>query len=466
METILISLAVAGKKAVIVGGGVLAIRKARLLLKTKANLTIIAPAVCAELQSLAEANRLKIIARPFQSRDLADTVLVIAATGNDHVDRFVSGAAQARNIAVNVPDRPDLSTFNMPALIDRDPIMIAISTDGTAPILGRRLRAQIEALLPTNLGSFAAFAGRFRRTVSTFLSSNVARKAFWERFFESPIMNKVLAGEEAGATRDAIALLNRSTIVGDGLISIVGAGPGDPDLLTIKALQRLQEADVIVYDQLVDAGILDRARRDAERVYAGKRRGDHGMGQDAINALLVARARRGERVVRLKGGDPFIFGRGGEEQAFAQEHGIQVEIVPGITAASGCAAAAGIPLTHRGKAAAVTFATGQGAHGIPDIDWSQFADGHQTLAIYMGVATAPEITARLIAGGLPAETPSAIIENGTRPGQRVLRSTLSALPQTLTSHQINGPAIVLIGAVTAQEQSTEHTTSHRRTAHA
>lgn len=251
-----------------------------------------------------------------------------------------------------------------------------------------------------------------------------------------------------------MALLNHSVPEHQGTVTIVGAGPGDPDLLTLKAAQCLQEADVIVYDRLIGPSILDRARRDVELIFAGKQPSNHGMGQDVINALLAERAQRGQRVVRLKGGDPFIFGRGGEEQEYLHRRGISVEIVPGITAASGCAAAAGIPLTHRGTASAVTFATGHGTNSPPNIDWRQFAGGEQTLALYMGVSTAREISTRLIDGGSPGSTPVAVIENGTRPEQRVLRSSLADVTEILHNETVTGPAVVVIGAVA--ELSNEH----------
>jgi uroporphyrin-III C-methyltransferase / precorrin-2 dehydrogenase / sirohydrochlorin ferrochelatase len=447
MNTLLIGLSLAGQNALIIGGGELALRKARLLLKTTAKLVVVAPTACTEIHGLAAQGTVTLFRREYRLDDLNGVSIVFAATGRDDIDIKVATAAKLRNIPVNVPDKPTLSSFNLPALIDRSPILVGVSTDGTAPLLARSIRAQIEALLPANLGRLALFADGFRKSVASVFSRIEARRRFWEEFFSSSIAAKVLAGDEAAAARETLALLNRPEPRHQGSVAIVGAGPGDPDLLTLKALRRLQEADVIVYDRLLGPSILDRARRDAELIFAGKQPANHGMGQDAINALLAKRAQCGQRVVRLKGGDPFIFGRGREEQEYLRRHGISVEIVPGITAASGCAAAAGIPLTHRGTASAVTFATGHGTNSLPNIDWRQFSDSEQTLVLYMGVSTAREISTRLIDGGLPASTPVAVIENGTRPDQRVLRSSLAEVAEVLHNETVTGPAILVIGAV-------------------
>lgn len=454
MNTLLISLNLADQKALIVGGGDLALRKARLLLKTTVKLIVVAPTARPEIHALATSGAVTLALREYRPDDLDGVGIIFAATGRDDIDREIATAAQIRNIPVNVPDKPELSSFNLPALVDRSPILVGISTDGTAPLLARRIRAQIEILLPANLGQLARFAAGFRESVASVFTRIEARRHFWEEFFSSAIAEKVLAGDETVAARETMALLNRPVPKHQGTVAIVGAGPGDPDLLTLKAARCLQEADVIVYDRLIGPSILDRARRDAELIFAGKQPANHSMGQDAINALLAERAQLGQRVVRLKGGDPFIFGRGGEEQEYLRRRGIFVEIVPGITAASGCAAAAGIPLTHRGTSSAVTFVTGQATNSLPNIDWRQFADGEQTLALYMGVSTAREISTRLIDGGLPGSTSVAVIENGTRPEQRVLRSSLADVADVLHNETVTGPAVVVIGAVA--ELSNEH----------
>jgi len=452
MDHLLIGYALSGRKALVVGGGEPALRKTRLLLKTPARLTVVAPDPVAELVALAEIDRLDLVRRGFQAADLDGVSVVFAATADDTADAAVSTAAQTAGIPVNVPDRPDLSTFIVPALIDRDPVVIGVTTGGTAPVLSRRLRAEIEAMLPSGLGRLARFAARFRGAARDLLPTGAARRRFWEDFFSGPLAEAAMSGDAADAARRTMARLNRTPQLAEGIVHIVGAGPGDPDLLTVKALRLLQEADVIVHDRLIGPDILDRARRDAERIDAGKRRADHGMGQDAINALMVARARRGQRVVRLKGGDPFIFGRGGEERDYLIANGIKVVVVPGITAAAGCAAAAGIPLTHRDHASAVTLVTGHGTHGLPQVDWSTLAAPGQTLAIYMGLATAAPLTARLLAAGLPPETPVAVIENGTLPTQRVHRTTISGLVALTEDSRIEGPSLIVVGEVAAAEQ--------------
>ena len=437
------------RPSLVVGGGELAARKLRLLLKADAQAVVVAPSACAEIAELAARGAVVWHKRPFRAQDAAGTALVIGATGLTAIDEAVSAAAQMAGVPVNVVDRPDLSSFITPAIIDRDPLVIGISSGGDAPILARQIRARLESLLPANLGRLARFAGAFRGAVSAQIADGQQRRRFWERFFSGPVADKVLAGEETAAREAMLSLINgRDTQVHDaGSVAIVGAGPGDPDLMTFKALRRLQEADVVLYDKLVGPEIIDYARRDAERIYVGKAKANHAKTQDEINALMAKHALAGRRVVRLKGGDPFIFGRGGEEMDYLQARGIAVEVVPGVTAAAGCAAAAGIPLTLRGSALAVTFLTGHAKDGEPDLDWASLASGKQTLAVYMGVSTAETVADRLIAHGLPAGTPVAIIENGTRPEQRVITARLDGLADALADDGIFGPALIVIGEV-------------------
>ena len=444
------------RPSLVVGGGELAARKLRLLLKAGAKVVVVAPSADPEIAGLAREGSIDWQQRPFAAGDLAGCGLVIGATGRPAVDEAVAAAAHSRGIPVNVVDRPDLSSFITPAIIDRDPLVIGISTGGDAPILARQLRARIEALLPANLGQLARFAGAFRAAVSAQIGDGIQRRRFWERFFGGPVADRVLAGDETGAREAMLSLINGRAIQAQdaGSVAIVGAGPGDPDLLTFKALRRLQEADVVLYDKLVGPEIVDYARRDAERLYVGKTRANHSRSQDEINALMAELALAGKRVVRLKGGDPFIFGRGGEELDYLQRRGIAVEVVPGVTAAAGCAAAAGIPLTLRGTALAVTFLTGHARDGEPDLDWASLASGKQTLAVYMGVSTAGTVARRLIEHGLSATTPVAIIENGTRPEQRVVTGLLRALPEKLQHGGIAGPALIIIGEVARQALET------------
>ena len=372
-----------GRRALLVGGGETAARKLRLLLKAEASVTLVAPEATAEVAGLAEAGRIDWQRRAFRPEDLDGVALVHAASDDAESDRAVAEAASAAGLPVNVVDDPESSSFIMPAIIDRDPIVIGISSGGTAPVLARRLRERIEALLPARLGQLAQFAERFREAVKA-TQPAAARRGFWERVFDGPIARQVLAGDEHGAREAMISLINRPAARDEshatGAVHIVGAGPGDPDLLTLKALRLIQDADVILYDKLVGPEIIELARRDAERIYVGKTKGNHSLPQERINALIAERAEAGQRVVRLKGGDPFVFGRGGEELLSLRARGIEAEVVPGITAAAACAAASGIPLTHRGLARGVSLVTGHAEDGEPDLDWPALADGRQTLA--------------------------------------------------------------------------------------
>lgn len=438
----------------VVGAGETALRKVRLLRKAGARITVVADStapdeIASELIELERAGDLAIERRAFAPSDVRGCVVVISATELPARDEKVAEAARDVGRPVNVVDRPDLSDFITPAIVDRDPITIAISSAGTAPVLARRLRAQIEAMLPARLGALAEFADSFRRAVKANIQDGRGRLRFWERFFEGPVAASVIAGEETAAREKMITLVNAASQreKPGGRVAIVGAGPGDPDLLTLKAMRALQQADVVVYDKLVGPEILDYARRDAERLYVGKTRGHHTRSQDEINAILVEEARQGKQVVRLKGGDPFIFGRGGEEQDYLAQQGIDVEIVPGITAAAGCAAASGIPLTHRAHAQAVTFVTGHAKDGEPDLDWSALANLKQTLVIYMGVSTIARSCARLVEHGLDPQTPAAVIENGTLPEQKTVTGSLEDLAALVAANGIKGPGLFIVGDV-------------------
>jgi uroporphyrin-III C-methyltransferase/precorrin-2 dehydrogenase/sirohydrochlorin ferrochelatase len=444
--------ALRGRSVAVVGGGAAAYRKARLLSDAGATVTVIAPRVDHEMATLIDQGLVRHHAKAFSPGDAIGQTLIISATGIRPVDAAVSAVAQALAVPVNVVDAPALSTFIMPAVVRRDPVTVAISTGGAAPVLARVIRARLEALLPANLGRLARFADGFRAAVRATHTHEGGRRRFWERFFAGPIAGAVLDGDERWAREKMLDVVNRrSTDEESGVVALVGSGPGDADLLTLRAARLLEEADVIVYDRLVGAGVLDRARRDAERIYVGKGRGTAAKNQDEINALLVRHARAGRRVVRLKGGDPFIFGRGGEEADYLQRHGIRVSVVPGITAATGCAAAAGIPLTHRDHAQTLTFVTGQGRDGEPDLDWAGLARGKQTIVVYMGRSTARRIARRLIAAGLDPKTPAAMIVNGTLPGQHIETAPLSRLGRLaaagLDDEERQGPALFVIGEV-------------------
>ncbi len=442
-------LDLSGRPALVVGGGELAARKVRLLLKAGARVTVVAPHIGAELAQLAAEGTLRIIQRGFVAGDVRGKALVHGATGRAPVDERVAEAARAAGVPVNVVDRPDLSSFIMPAIVERDPVVIGISTDGAAPLLARRIRVAIEALLPARLGRLARFAESFRGSLRATMPEARDRRRFWERFFDGPVAGAILAGDERGAREQMLSLVNRpqAAATAQGMVHIVGAGPGDPDLLTLRALHLMQQADIVVYDKLVGRAILDYVRRDAERIYVGKSKGNHARSQDEINALLVEQARAGKRVLRLKGGDPFIFGRGGEERAHLRRAGVRVEVVPGITAATGCAAATGIPLTHRDHAPAVTFVAGHGRNGEPDLDWAALARARHTLVIYMGVSSAGRTAARLIEHGMAPDTPAAIVNNGTLDSQQMAIGPLARLGALVAEHGIEGPAIIVVGEV-------------------
>lgn len=445
-----IFLPLQGKTAVIVGGSALAVRKLRLVLKSAAAVRVVAPAPDTEMTRLADNPRITLIRRPFRDEDLQDAAVVFAATGDEQTDSAVSRAAIRAGVPVNAVDRPEISTFTMGSIIDRAPVVIGISTDGSAPVLARRIKTLIEAAVPERLGRVASFAARFRDTVKRLKPSERDRRAFWERFFDGQISELVLAGKEPQARAAMIADLNGvQSPQSHGKVLLVGAGPGDPELLTIKAARALQEADVILYDRLVPEAVLEHARRDADRISVGKMAGGPSVPQEETNQLMLDLARAGKTVVRLKAGDPFVFGRGGEEQAWLEGHDIPVQIVPGITAAVGCAAEVGLPLTHRDHTQSVTFVTAHGKDGEPGVNWQALADLNGTLAIYMGVRQAASTQAHLLEAGLSAATPVAITQSGTQPGQRLVRGQLGALTDLIGQYDITGPAIIYVGETAA-----------------
>ena len=449
MQAFPLFMSLQGRRALVVGGTEAAARKVELLLSAGAQVTLIADTVVGEVAQLIDEGRISWAGRAFDDEDLAGVSLVVVASDDEALQARVSLAAQQRCLPVNVVDRPKLSSFIMPAIVDRAPITIAISTGGAAPALARRIRAEIERAMPAAIGRLARFAEVFRTQVRRTLDQAPVRRRFWDRVFEGRIGELALAGDEIGARRELIRLLDgaRTEAPTVGMVHLVGAGPGDPDLLTMKAHRLLQRADVVVYDRLVSAEVLAMARRDAERLYVGKRRGNHSMSQDEINARLVALARAGKSVVRLKGGDPFVFGRGGEEIEALARAGIAVEVVPGVTAALGCAASAGIPLTHRDYAQACVFVTGHRKDGHLDLDWPMLARPRQTVVIYMGVEALPTIATQLVAHGLPASTPIALIENGTTDRERRVVGTLATIERQAMRARLDGPTLCVVGEV-------------------
>ncbi|MFA5940250.1 MAG: siroheme synthase CysG [Sinimarinibacterium sp.] len=438
-----------GQRVLLVGGGEVAARKLRLLLRADARVHVVAEQLNDELAELCASGEAVHAGVAFEPRQLGGCRLAVAATDDAALNRRVADAAEAQGIPVNVVDDSTLSSFVTPAIVDRSPLLIAISTGGAAPVLARRLRERLEAMLPSAYGRLAAFMHSRRESVRS-AAAHTARRAIWERFLDSPAAEQVLTGNEARATSDLQEMAQQRAGVGEakGEVYLVGAGPGDPDLLTFKALRLMQQCDVVLYDRLVAPEILELVRRDARRMFVGKARSQHAVPQDEINDELVRLAQSGQRVLRLKGGDPFIFGRGGEEIDRLMEHGIPFQVVPGITAASGCSAYAGIPLTHRDYAQACVFVTGHArADGTLDLHWDQLARRGQTVVVYMGLATLPELCARLIEHGLPPDWPAAMIDDGTSPRQRVIAGTLADLPQRVSEANLKGPSLLIVGEV-------------------
>jgi uroporphyrin-III C-methyltransferase/precorrin-2 dehydrogenase/sirohydrochlorin ferrochelatase len=446
MDYLPIFIVIKDQPAVVVGGGQVAHRKVEWLLAAQARVTVVAPRLDAELAELVGRGAAAHIAACFAPEQLRHASLAIAATNSPEVNAAVALVARTTRVPVNVVDSPELSSFIFPAIIDRSPVIVAVGSGGRAPVLVRRVCAQIEALLPAKLGALARFMGERRAAVKQALAPGV-RRGFWERIIGGAVGSQVLAGEEARAHEVFAEELSEAAAPAPlGEVYLIGAGPGDPDLLTLRAVQLLQQADVVLYDRLVSDAVLARARRDAQRIFVGKEAGDPPTAQARIHELLIHYARAGLRVARLKGGDPFIFGRGGEEIEALAAAGIGYVIVPGITAALGAAAAAGIPLTHRRLAHSVTFAAG---HALDDeaLDWDSLARPNHTVVFYMGVTHLPRIIARLRASGASADHPAAIIERATLPEQRVVSGTLATLESLAADAAIAAPALLIVGEV-------------------
>lgn len=436
-----------GGRVLVVGGGEIALRKARLLADAGAALRVVAPDVDGQLARLAREGGGEVLVRGYQAGDLEGCRLVIAATDDSALNAQVSADAQARSLPVNVVDAPALCTVIFPAIVDRSPLVIAVSSGGDAPVLARLIRAKLEAWIPSAYGELAGLAARFRRQVKSLYPDVNQRRGFWEAVFQGPVAERQLAGQGAEAERLLQAMVDGAPVQQGGEVYLVGAGPGDPDLLTFRALRLMQQADVVLYDRLVAPAIIEMCRRDAERIYVGKRRADHAVPQEQINRLLVDLAQQGKRVLRLKGGDPFIFGRGGEEIEELAEQGIPFQVVPGITAASGCSAYGGIPLTHRDYAQSVRFVTGHLKDGTSNLPWDDLVAPAQTLVFYMGLVGLPTICAELIRHGRAASTPAALVQQGTTRNQRVFTGTLADLPDLVARHEVHAPTLVIVGEV-------------------
>jgi uroporphyrin-III C-methyltransferase/precorrin-2 dehydrogenase/sirohydrochlorin ferrochelatase len=449
VEFLPVFLDVKGRDCLLVGGGEVAARKGAMLARAGARLHVVAPHIDPAVRQACLDSGGVCHERAFREADIASKAVVIAATDDKGVNRQVHASAVTACIPVNVVDQPELCTFIFPSVIDRDPVLVAISTGGNSPVLARHLRTRLESLVPAAYGRLGALFGSFRDRAKQVFPDVVARRVFWDGVLAGPLPDLVFNGRESDARQwlqdrfDAEA--SGSTLVGD--VSLVGAGPGDPDLLTFKALRLMQQADVVVHDRLVSEAVLDLVRRDAERIYVGKKRGEHSVPQEDINQLLVTLARQGKRVCRLKGGDPFIFGRGGEEIDTLASQGIPFQVVPGITAASGCACYAGIPLTHRDHAQSVRFVTGHAKDGLPDLPWQELATPAQTLVFYMGLVGLPEICRQLVSHGRHADTPVALIQQGTLPSQKVIVGTLSTIVSRCASEVLEPPTLTIVGEV-------------------
>ena len=435
-----------GQRVVIAGGGELATRKARLVAGAGVDLCFVAPVFAPAIRE-EWSQRASFIERAPETADFAEAVLAFVAEEDDAIAEDYAQIARRSGVPLNVVDRPELSDFQTPSIVRRGEVTIAISTGGAAPVLGKLLRERIEAMLPARLGELAAMARAFRPAVAAKIAPAMRRR-FWERVFRGDIAERFLGGDVSGAREATIASINSADDARRGVVHIVGAGPGDPELLTLKALRLIQMADVIVHDRLVGKAILELARRDAERFYVGKEKSNHSVSQRQIEAMLIREAKAGKIVVRLKGGDPFIFGRGGEELDRVRAAGIPAFVTPGITAATGGAASVGLPLTHRDYAQAVTLVTGHGqGDGDPDLDWQALAALGQTLVIYMGVSNAGTIAANLIAHGRAGDTPAAIIENATRTDEKIIRGSLRDLQFMVENGNVTGPALLVVGEV-------------------
>lgn len=447
MDLLPLFMNVRGSSCLVVGGGEVAARKSSLLLEAGAAITVVSPELCPVFQQWQNDGAVNHLERDFADQDLDDKTLVIAATDDHDVNKRVSELARAKNIPVNVVDNPALCSFVMPSIIDRSPVQIAISTGGASPVLARLLRAKLESTIPAAYGQLAALVERFRTPVKNRFPTVNARRGFWESVLQGQVAELVFAGKEQQAEQELLQSIAAGGETTVGEVYLVGGGPGAPDLLTFRALRLMQQADVVLYDRLISKEVLNLCRRDAERINVGKARDKHLLPQGEINQLLVKLAKEGKRVCRLKGGDPFVFGRGGEEIETLAAEGINFQVVPGITAALGTAAYAGIPLTHRDYSQAVTFVTGHMKSGSMDLNWQALAQANQTVVFYMGLKGLPVICEQLVAHGLSAETPIALVQQATTPRQKSYTGTLATMPELISGKEIQPPTLIIVGEV-------------------
>jgi len=454
MDYLPVFLKLTDRPCLVVGGGKVAARKVTLLKRAGARVTVVSPAACEEIQARARQGAISYLGRGYQEADMIGMALVIAATDDPALNHAVAQQANGTGIPVNIVDSLEDCSFIVPSIIDRSPVQVAVSTGGASPVLARLLKARLESFLPSAYGRLASLVDEYRQAVKDRFADARRRRTFWENVLQGRVAELLFAGHEDRARRalqDAIDNPDPETGA-NGEVYLVGAGPGDPDLITFRALRLMQQADVVVYDRLVSEPVLDMVRRDAELIYAGKQRDQHTLTQESINQLLVRLAKEGKRVLRLKGGDPFIFGRGGEEIETLAEEGIPFQVVPGITAASGCASYAGIPLTHRDYAQSCVFVTGHLKDGSVDLDWERLAKPAQTIVFYMGLHSIPILSRELIAHGLPADTPAALVQQGTTRNQRVFVASLGSLPDLVEREEIKPPTIIIVGQVVSLQE--------------
>jgi len=436
------------QNCLVVGGGKIATRKVFMLTRAGATVTVVSPELTQDLTIRKNEGEITHIDRHFEDADIGNSKIVIAATNNEKVNSNIAELAKSKGIPVNVIDAPELGTFIVPSIIDRNPVQIAISTGGASPVLARLLRSRLETFIPAAYGRLATLVEAFRDKVKTKFTNSDDIRTFWEHILEGPVADNLIAGKD----KEARALLEAAVDSAEapaerGEVYLVGAGPGDPDLLTFRALRLMQQADVVVYDRLVSQGVLDLVRRDAEMIYAGKERNKHTLPQEGINALLVRLAQEGKKVLRLKGGDPFIFGRGGEEIETLTEENVSFQVVPGITAAAGCSSYAGIPLTHRDYVQSCMFVTGHLKDGSIDLNWDAVAQPNQTVVFYMGLQTVRELCKKLIEHGLSSSTPAALVEKGTTQEQKVHIGDLTSLHDIVEKNNVKAPTLIIVGEV-------------------
>ncbi|QNX88304.1 siroheme synthase CysG [Acinetobacter seifertii] len=447
MDIFPISLKLQQQRCLIVGGGHIALRKATLLAKAGAIIDIVAPEIEEQLLQLVTTTNGQHFVEVFSEKFLSTPYrLVIAATNDPQVNKTVFEQCEVRNLLVNSVDDIPHCRFMVPAIIDRSPLVISVASNGTSPVLSRQIRTQLETSIPHGMGKLAEFSGKWRNKVKEKISNPDERRIFWENLYASPLKEQVF-NDNLDVADSMLEQALQAWKAPKGEVYLVGAGPGDPELLTLKALRLMQQADVVIYDRLVSQPILELCRRDATKIYVGKARSNHSVPQDGINALLVEYAQQGKRVCRLKGGDPFIFGRGGEEIQELFQAGVPFQVVPGITAASGCSAYAGIPLTHRDYAQSVRFLTGHLKEGSPELPWNELVYENQTLVLYMGLVGLERICEQLIAHGQRPDMPVALISKGTTPEQKVVVGSLADIASKVTEHQIHAPTLTIIGEV-------------------